>query len=401
MKGKIGDIQILRAVAIMLVLLQHLTITEAVFHAWKIPLDMSFYLGVDLLFVVSGYIVTTSMYRDGFNVRSFFVKRVFRLYPALLAFLALSFAVYFLFRHAPISSTSVTIFQMSKPVFWQAVLAVLTGTYTLEQPPGYSFQAIWSLSVEFQFYGAMAVLCGLLGLFPRLDRRSVFSAVAALCGLIWLVISLNRFYLLSSGGFLNFGDTIAYLTNWKFDFLMVGVLVAYLKTKIALPEASIRWVRAALPLVCLIAPLILVGRSGSPFAPIAEARLLNGPALFVTGLAFALLVWLASDNRAFQIQTGVIHRSLMAIGERSYTLYLVHFPVLALAWAIIQTYAPWTFSYSALSYGIAQVAVGACLIVPITEGILRLLERPGIQIGHSLVKPPEPRLATAVVGNRS
>ena len=395
MNRKIGDIQILRAVAIIFVFLQHLSITDAVFHAWKIPLAMSFYLGVDLFFVVSGYIVTTSMYRDSFHIRPFFIKRVFRLYPSLLAFLALSFGVYFFFRHTSISSTSVAIFQIDKPVFWQSVLAVLTGTYTLRQLSGYSFSAIWSLSVEFEFYMALGLLCVFLGVLARRGREAVFSGVALLCALLWIVMTVNRFGVLVSGGFDNFGSVIAYLTNWKFDFLMVGVLIAYLKTKIHFSDMPVRWARVALPLCCLFAPLLLAGLSGSPFTPVAEARVLNGPVMVVIGLAFAVVVWLAADDRAFRLPAGILHRGLLAIGERSYTLYLVHFPLLAVVWAIIATHLPWAFA-DGTTYGIAQALIGLCLIVPVTEVILRGLERPGIKLGHRLVKSPEPVFATAI-----
>ncbi len=54
---------------------------------------MPFFLGVEIFFVISGYLVTLSLSKDEFHGPHFFVKRVFRLMPAVLVFLVFTLAL--------------------------------------------------------------------------------------------------------------------------------------------------------------------------------------------------------------------------------------------------------------------------------------------------------------------
>jgi peptidoglycan/LPS O-acetylase OafA/YrhL len=51
------------------------------------------FLGVEIFFVISGYVMTLALFKDGFRGGRFLAKRVFRLTPVLLVFLAASYAV--------------------------------------------------------------------------------------------------------------------------------------------------------------------------------------------------------------------------------------------------------------------------------------------------------------------
>src|SRR5438270_13497109 len=86
---KIGDLQVLRGFAILLVLFEHAPLTQALLVRLPHPIASPGWLGVDLFFVISGYIITRTLARDRFEPIAFFVRRVFRLTPTLLVLLGL------------------------------------------------------------------------------------------------------------------------------------------------------------------------------------------------------------------------------------------------------------------------------------------------------------------------
>ena len=61
------DIQALRAIACVMVLLQHISLTPTLFAKLPGSLTMPFYLGVELFFVISGYVVTRSLFNREVN----------------------------------------------------------------------------------------------------------------------------------------------------------------------------------------------------------------------------------------------------------------------------------------------------------------------------------------------
>ena len=97
MSNKIEDLQVLRGVSILFVLLQHLSITSAIFALTPKRIELPFFLGVEIFFVISGYVIYKSLLKDGFNPYVFIIKRFFRLIPCLFLFILFSFAVNYLF----------------------------------------------------------------------------------------------------------------------------------------------------------------------------------------------------------------------------------------------------------------------------------------------------------------
>lgn len=84
---KIGDIQVLRGVAILLVLGYHLSLSRTLFELMPIKLVVPGWVGVELFFVISGLVVTQSVLRTRPTAGVFLLKRAFRLFPAILLFL--------------------------------------------------------------------------------------------------------------------------------------------------------------------------------------------------------------------------------------------------------------------------------------------------------------------------
>ncbi len=154
---KIGDIQRLRAIAIAAVIFIHLSLSRILFQKFNLnDANMPFWLGVELFFVISGFVVTKSFLAKNLSFRAFYVQRVFRLWPVLLFCYALA--------------ASVNCFQTYAtapwPVFFSQMPSVFFGYYLLHPlPPGqsvYYTSAMWSLCVEEQFYFAAPTVLFLL-----------------------------------------------------------------------------------------------------------------------------------------------------------------------------------------------------------------------------------------------
>ena len=101
LESKISDVQVLRGICILFVLFQHLSISVTLFAKFPKQISMPFYLGVELFFIISGYVVTKSLQKDNFNGVKFLIKRVFRLIPAILIFLGFSYLVLSYVRQSP------------------------------------------------------------------------------------------------------------------------------------------------------------------------------------------------------------------------------------------------------------------------------------------------------------
>lgn len=294
------DIDGLRAVAVLSVISFHLA------HRF-LP---GGFLGVDIFFVISGYLITSILWHevvDGrFSIVRFYDRRVRRILPALLAVLLVTTAVALLVLLPAdllgyARSLVATLLFVPNVYFWRDTdyFARLA-----EQKP---LLHTWSLGVEEQFYILFP-----LGLF--LLRKAPNRLVVAVLGGITAVSFAGNVFALHVGG-----DSPAFFLlptrAWE---LSVGALLAVLP-----PAASARRRGAWLAGLCglaLVALAILHPLTLLPTLPAAT------PAVLGT----ALIIWAGSGG------TGVASRllalgPLVFIGLISYSLYLWHWPIIVFA----------------------------------------------------------------------
>lgn len=170
--GRNIAIQQLRGIAILLVLVQHFSLPNSLIAAFTPGIANPGYSGVELFFVISGFVVTQTLQANRWSVGYFVSRRVFRLYPPILVFLAVSLGVVLLANSYPEGHVARVIFGAPLDRFAAQAFAVLTGTF-LGTAPIYVNGAMWSLSVEFQFYVALAVLLGVFALAGLDGARSL------------------------------------------------------------------------------------------------------------------------------------------------------------------------------------------------------------------------------------
>lgn len=294
----------LRAVAVLSVLLYH----------YQIAGFSGGYVGVDIFFVISGYLITKiieSEIRDTgtFRYRYFYKRRIRRLFPALIFTLAASSLCAFLLF------VPEDFVRYGKSL---AAAAVSLANFNFWAESGY-FDAsshtkpllhMWSLSVEEQFYLFWPALMVLIWKLRSLGARVAAIVVLGLASLL-----LNHLFVHS--GRTDFGSTIFFLTPFRAYEFALGALGAMVVDR----ATRNRFMHEAMTLIglALIAVSITTLTKDSVFPH------LNGVAPCVG----TLLVILGKESP----WAGLLlrNRLMVWIGLISYSLYLAHWPILVFA----------------------------------------------------------------------
>lgn len=296
------DIDGLRAVAVLAVVLHHLS-------ASLVP---GGYVGVDVFFVISGYLITRIISREmeegTFTFARFYERRARRIFPALFAVLVVTLvAGYFLLLPSDYAATLRgalgTLFFASNIVFWRDMAA---GYFAATDAGLNPLLHTWSLAVEEQFYVFFPVL---LLLCYRYFRRHivlilVVCAVVSLAGAALLVQSKSV--------------AVFFLSPFRVWELLAGSLLAFNAVP-ALKSRAVREVVAGAGLLAiLVACLVYDAKTTFPglaaLAPVLGAAAIIHAGTSGPSLAGRLLQW----------------RPVVYIGLISYSLYLWHWPLIVL-----------------------------------------------------------------------
>ena len=296
-----ADIDGLRAVAILAVL---------VFHLDPLLLPGGF-VGVDVFLVISGYLITLSILKSEashrFSLGAFFIRRFWRLYPALLATVgATSVAAYYLlppdafleFGRSVLSGLGA----VSNIQFW------LESGYFDSEAQTKALLHTWSLSVEWQFYVFWSVFLFLF--FRYLRRRSPL--------VLW-VVGFFLLSLASSVWWLAQGKLTAafFLSPLRvFEFMLGAVLVLLPKAE----QPPNRWF-AALILVLSYSAIAYASYMFSAADGFPGWRALL-PALGAMGVIYA--------GQSSLLAAPLRWRPVVIVGLISYSVYLVHWPLIVL-----------------------------------------------------------------------
>src|ERR1700757_4729841 len=204
-------LDLLRALAIVVVVVYH-----AALFGFKLPgrVDRFGWIGVDLFFVLSGYLIGGQLLAplargQRINLGRFFARRVLRIMPAYFAVLAIYFLVPSWREYS----------EMSQPL-WKFLLSV----QNIALHGGTAFSHAWSLAVEDQFYLALPLL--LLVLYPRPRAAVVIGCVIVFGGTVLRAILAFQNLTDTGVSFRGFQAWIYYPTWTRLDPLVFGVGIA-------------------------------------------------------------------------------------------------------------------------------------------------------------------------------
>ena len=294
-----GDIDGLRAIAIIAVVLYHTN------HNW-IP---GGYLGVDVFFVISGFLITRMIENNialgNFSITAFYERRIRRIFPALFVMVGLVLcAGWFLLIPANLVETAA---QANAAILSYANIYFLNQTgYFKPAVDSLLFIHTWSLSVEEQFYLVLPLILIFLAgpLKFGASQRKIALGVLALA-------SLLSAYLFSNGH----SNEVFYLPYFRAWELLAGSVLAYL--------SEIKWAFFHSWLVSLFGVgLILTSYFVSPTSPAIQWLLTIPAVLGSLILIFAGNIPTNLSNNFFE------YTPLRFIGKISYSVYLWHWPIL-------------------------------------------------------------------------
>ncbi|UCI07154.1 acyltransferase family protein [Mesorhizobium sp. B1-1-8] len=288
------DVDGLRAIAVIAVMLFH----------FGVPGFPGGFVGVDVFFVISGYLITRLLVAEGseLSLAQFYGRRVRRILPALLVMIGLSLAAgWFLLLPGDYASLG------RSAAFSSAGL----GNYYFLWNTGYFDREatllpllhLWSLGVEEQFYLVWPALLMAAGYLSR-GRQSL--SVAAIC-LVALTSFSIALHLVAVDPKLAF--YVPFSRAWE---LALGGLVVFM------PAVGRRGISEAFGMVglCLIIASAIWLSSSQPFP---------GPRALLPVIGAVLLVWPRSQS---MVSAFLSTAPLRFTGKISYSLYLWHWPLL-------------------------------------------------------------------------
>jgi peptidoglycan/LPS O-acetylase OafA/YrhL len=347
-----NEIAGLRAVAVISVVLFHL----------KVGGFQGGFVGVDVFFVISGYLITRNILRDlstdRFSLIQFYAGRARRILPALIFTVAITYLL------GALWCSPLMFLDLAKECT-HALLSIANIQYWREShqyfAPNSDELALlhcWSLSLEEQFYLIWPLL---IIVAQRMGRPFQVIAVAALAS--WLGSMM-----------VSKSDPLAafFLMPFRICEFGVGALVLWLESNVRLQD-SIAEALSAGGIICIVASVVLFDAD----MPHLET------AVLVPCLGAAATIWAGDKTRLSGIIT---HPVMRAVGTISYSLYLCHWPIIFFARFIFGEAAnaiPGIVAQSA-----AMLAVAALMYAFIERRFVRSLslETPALKTS-GLLKP--------------
>ena len=354
----------IRALAILGVLLYH----------GGIDVFPGGFLGVDVFFVLSGFLITTLLLeqfqaRGTIDFGRFYLGRARRLLPALVLMLVVvGIAVAAIYQDAAPRFRGDALASLLYVSNWWYIVADLSYFEFTGRPP--LLAHLWSLAIEEQFYLIWPLLLFLI--MRSLGLRGVrwVALVVAVASSIWMAVIAIQ----ADMPVVTDPSRIYFGTDAHISGLLIGAFIATVWRPGRLPVQTFPaarvalWVTGILALAGILAAYVFV----TEFTPL----LYRGGFLVFSGVV-ALLIMVATHpaiGLGALLGTGV----LRYIGQRSYGLYLWHWPVFLVTRPGLDT--PWDGSESwhpvatgairlAVTFGIAEISY-RFVEMPIRRGVL-------------------------------
>ncbi len=331
-----ADIDGLRALAVGVVVLSHLHIAGFA----------GGFIGVDVFFVISGFLITTYLVENlragTLSLREFYFRRARRILPMALVVIAITVAAgYLLLNEAKA-------LQIGVDGFWSAVF--LENLHLIQQSADYfnhgfsasPLQHYWSLAVEEQFYLVFPLL---LLILVKVSKKVLRIGVTALV----VFISVTSFSLAIIQGGVSANSAYFSSATRAYE-LGIGALLAL--WAVGVKKEQGRATSAVFGVVGLLAiavsTLAYGGATGYP-----------GWLALLPTLGAALIISAGAKSSPSFVSKALGWRPLVFVGKSSFSIYLIHWPLIIFSQQLLPSFAEsWVFAPAvlALTLGLSAAA---------------------------------------------
>lgn len=322
------SLDVMRTLAIVLVMFRHRPPQIALGDGWlrwlNVTLHRGGWVGVDLFFVLSGFLVSGLLFHEykkhgRLDLKRFLVRRGFKIYPAFYAFLGISVAYWTWVKPNPKFTTE----RLLAEIFYVQNFFPRLWDHT------------WSLAVEEHFYLGLALVLGLWGLAAgRVKKGSLFqdlSWIPRLCFAVCVACFVARFSLAYVPEF-RVKPTLKalyYPTHLRMDNFAFGMGLSYMyhfhAETLRAFVAPRRWAFVFFGLVLLMPPFF-VNIRGPFMMSFGFAHAYLGSGMMLAGLLYMNVT-----------QRNYLVRAIAYVGFFSYSIYLVHLPVMKWLFPLVVT----------------------------------------------------------------
>lgn len=285
----------LRAIAVISVVLFHLRISGT----------QGGFVGVDVFFVISGYLISRNILaglaKDRFSLREFYIRRIRRIYPALIFTVLATYVAGFLWS-SPLmfadlaKECTYALLSIANIQYWRQ-----SHNYFAPASDELALLHVWSLSLEEQFYLIWPVL---VALAYRLKRTFEAISIAAIASLVGAALIARTD---SSAAF--------FLMPFRIFEFAAGATVLLAEKKLCHASLLLREGVSVIGLVCILSS-VLSFNSNMPHLEIA---------MLLPCLGASAIIWAAGPPL---FSTMIANPFMIGIGAISYSLYLCHWPII-------------------------------------------------------------------------
>ena len=303
------EVDTLRAVAVLAVIIYHAKI-----YLFGNLIFAGGFIGVDIFFIISGYLITSIILKEliekqSFSFKNFYIKRARRILPALLFVMLISipFSWAYLFPDDLISFSKSILYSLG---FGSNFYFHFTGL-EYGSPEGLlkPFLHTWSLSVEEQYYILFPI--GLVAVFKFFRKHLIY----------FLLISFIASLLLADWGSKNYISANFYFLHARIWELILGSLIAYYEIKIGH--------RGQNKILCQVLPILGIILISYSFFSFDSQTFHPSFHTLIPAIGVAFILWFThKDNFVLKILS---NKLFVKVGLISYSLYLWHYPIFSFA----------------------------------------------------------------------
>ena len=293
-KKFLNHIQFLRGISVILVFFYHLNLSY---------FDYGF-LGVDIFFVISGFVITSIISKEieqtkKFDFYNFYIRRFKRIYPVLFFILTISFFLIIFFQPLDLFLNNLKVYLLSLFGVSNFYYLFLKKDYfdTVFDDP---FAHTWSLGVEEQFYIIFPLLLFFILKYEKYIKSILILSLLVFIGIVFSNIFVENIKL------------IFYSPLFRFWEFLIGTLTFFLTKKIRIKNNYLS----------LSALLVL-------FLFVLIPKNINLPnTIFITCILTSIFILFYKKNENKLSNYIIENKPMLFLGNVSYSFYLWHLPVI-------------------------------------------------------------------------